>query len=66
MFTTWIKSVMKYNYIMLPAFILDRGRKNFKIIGPPPVPLKYDANRDLMKFVENHKILEGQGYQKHM
>ena len=29
---------MKDNYIMLPVFILDRGRKNFKIIGPPCPP----------------------------
>ena len=30
-----------------PAFILDMGRKNFKIIRPP-VPLKYIAVRDLI------------------
>ena len=34
-----LKFVVKDNYIKLPAFILDRGKKNFKIIGPP-VPLK--------------------------
>ena len=38
---------MKDNYIMLPAFILDMGQKNFKIIGPP-VLLKYNADRDLI------------------
>ena len=27
---------MKDNYIMLLAFILDMGLKNFKIIGLPP------------------------------
>ena len=52
MFTTWIKSVMKYNYIMLPAFILDRGRKNFKIIGLP-CPLEIWCRQGPYNFIKN-------------
>ena len=42
-----LKSVMKDNYVMLPAFILETGWQNFSIIEPG-VPLKYNASRDLI------------------
>ena len=38
---------MKDNFIMLPAFILDRGKKNSKLLDPP-VLLKYNAGKDIV------------------
>ena len=38
---------MKDNYIVLPAFILDRGQ-NFSKLLDPTVPLKYNAGRDII------------------
>ena len=38
---------MKDNHVMLLAFISDRGKKNFKIVGPP-VTLKYNAGLDII------------------
>ena len=38
---------MKDNYIMLLAFILDRGKKKSKSLDSP-VPLKYNAGRDII------------------
>ena len=47
---------MKDNFIMLPEFILDRGQKNFKIIGPP-IPLEYNAGRGIIDIYENVRPL---------